>query len=171
MPKIIPLRELKNPSTISKYINENNEPVFVTKNGKSDLVILSSNKYDEITKNNSSFSDIVKEPDIFEDYLNNRDSKKIYSIAEIKQTLAPIFKKHNVYKAILFGSYVKGTADTRSDIDLLVQTKLKGLEFYGLLGDVADALRFKVDLIEERQVKKGSPMAKEIKDTGVTIYG
>ena len=33
MPKIIPIRELKNTATISKYVQESNEPVFVTKNG------------------------------------------------------------------------------------------------------------------------------------------
>lgn len=174
MPKIIPLRELKNASKISEMCHENNEPIFVTKNGVSDLVILTSNKYDSMNANdNDSFkmsANKVSEPGLFE-HMADRDSKKIYSIAELKQALSPIFKKHKVKKAILFGSYVKGTADTRSDVDLVVETDLKGWDFYGLLGDVSSVLRFPVDLIEKRTIKKGSDFEKEIIDTGVTIYG
>lgn len=173
MPKIIPLRELKNASKISEMCNQSGEPIFVTKNGVSDLVIITSEKYDELsgesnyvlTKNN----DKVSEPGLLE-YISDRDSKKLYTIFELKQVLSPIFKKYKVKKAILFGSYVKGTADTRSDIDLVVETSLKGWDFYGLLGDVSDALRFPVDLIEKRTIKKGSDFEKEIKNTGVTIY-
>ena len=174
MPKIIPLRQLKNASQISEMCHENNEPIFVTKNGVSDLVILTSNKYDSMNANdNYSFkipTNKVNEPGLFE-YMADRDSKKPYSIVELKQTLSPIFKKHKVKKAILFGSYVKGTADTRSDVDLVVETDLKGWDFYGLLGDVTKALRFPADLIEKRTIKKGSDFEKEIIDTGVTIYG
>lgn len=174
MPKIIPLRELKNASKISEMCHEKNEPIFVTKNGVSDLVILTSDKYDSLNIGDSYSFEIpenkVSEPSIFE-YIKTRDEKKLYTIAELKQTLSPIFKKHKVKKAILFGSYVKGTADTRSDIDLVVETNLKGWDFYGLLGDVTNALRFPVDLIEKKSIKKGSNLEKEVENTGVTIYG
>lgn len=174
MPKIIPLRELKNASKISEICNKSNEPIFVTKNGVSDLVILTSDKYDELNgESNYSFAktnDKVSEPGLFE-YIADRDNKKLYTIFELKQVLSPIFKKYKVKKAILFGSYVKGTADTRSDIDLVVETNLKGWDFYGLLGDITDVLRFPVDLIEKRAIKKGSDFEKEVETTGVTIYG
>ena len=172
MPKIIPLRELKNASKISEMCHQNNEPIFVTKNGVSDLVIMSSEQYDSLNSN-YSFSnrqDTISEPGLLE-CIKQRDTKPLYSIVELKQTLEPIFKKHKVKKAILFGSYVKGTADTRSDVDLVVETDLKGWDFYGLLGDITGALRFPVDLIEKRTIEKGSDFEKEIKNTGVTIYG
>lgn len=172
MPKIIPLRDLKEASKISKMAHENNEPIFVTKNGVSDLVIMTSDKYDSLNNTNYSFDvspNTVQEPDFFK-YLEDRDSKKIYTLYELKQTLTPIFKKHKVKKAILFGSYVKGTADTRSDIDLVVDTNLSGLKYYGLLGEVTNALRFPVDLIDRKSIKKGSDFEKEIMNTGVTIY-
>ena len=173
MPKIIPLRELKNASKISEMCHQNDEPVFVTKNGVSDLVIMTSEKYDSIGNNNYFFDlpqNTVNEPELFK-YITDRDSKKLYTIYELKQVLSPIFKKYKVKKGILFGSYVKGTADTRSDIDLVVETDLVGWDFYGLLGEVTDALRFPVDLIEKRTIKKGSDFAKEVDNTGVTIYG
>lgn len=164
MPKILPLRELKNASKISSIAHEKDEPIFITKNGKSDLVILTSDAYDKLNLGSES------DPDTLDRYMLNRDSKKLYSIYELKSVLSPIFKKHKVKKAILFGSYVKGTADTRSDIDIVVETNLKGLKFYGLLGEVADALRFPVDLIDRREIKKGSDFEKEIEKTGVTIF-
>lgn len=173
MPKIIPLRELNNASKVSKMAHETNEPIFITKNGISDLVVMTSEKFDMLSSNqNYSFSNnnIVAEPSLFE-YVKDRDSKKLYSIAEIKQTLQPIFEKYKVKKATLFGSYAKGTADTRSDIDLMVETDLKGLKFYGLLGEISDSLRFPVDLLDKREIKKGTDFEKEINSTGVTIYG
>lgn len=100
-----------------------------------------------------------------------RDSKPLYSIAEIKEILTPVFKKHKVKKAILFGSYVTGTADSRSDIDILVETSLKGLAFYGLYGDAEKLMRFPLDLIDKSAVEKGSELEKAIEKTGVTIYG
>ena len=171
MPNIIPLRQLKDASSISNMAHESNEPIFVTKNGKSDLVIMSSENYDNL-KNSYSFekdNNLVKEPDLYQ-YIAQRDAKKIYSIVEIKQTLEPIFEKYNVKKATLFGSYVKGTADTRSDVDIMVETSLKGLAFYSLLGEVCDSMRFPVDLIEKRTIDKGSEFELEINRTGVVIY-
>lgn len=171
MPKIIPLRELKNASNISKMCHENNEPIFVTKNGESDLVIMTSKQYDSISGNyNLNIKDSYVNDNLF-NYVKDRDSKPLYTIAEIKKVLTPIFDKHKVKKAILFGSYVKGTADTRSDIDLVVETNLSGMDFYGLLGEVSDKLRFPVDLIERKEIKKNSKFEKEVKETGVTIYG
>ena len=52
MPRIIPIRELKNTASISKYVNESNEPVFVTKNGYGSMDIMSFDVYErEIAKN------------------------------------------------------------------------------------------------------------------------
>lgn len=168
MPNIIPLRDLKNASKISKLVNESSTPVYVTKNGVSDLVVMTSKAYDQLVNNNVS---MIEDNDEFISYVRQRDNKPLYSIYEIKKTLKPIFDKHKVKKAILFGSYVKGTADTRSDIDLVVDTDLSGLDFYGLLGEVSDKLRFPVDLIAKKEIKKNSKFEKEIKETGVTIYG
>ncbi len=94
----------------------------------------------------------------------------VYSIDEIRRRLTPIFKKHGVRKAVLFGSYAKGQANTRSDIDLLVDSGLSGLAFFGLLNDVAEAFSVPVDLIDKSQVARNSRMSEEIINTGVMIY-
>ena len=41
MPQIIPIRDLKNTSEISAMCHQTDEPIFVTKNGYGDMVIMS----------------------------------------------------------------------------------------------------------------------------------
>lgn len=50
MPKIIPITDLRNTTKISELCHEKNEPVFITKNGYSDLVIMSAEAYEELTE-------------------------------------------------------------------------------------------------------------------------
>ena len=69
----------------------------------------------------------------------------IYTIDDIKAALHPVFVKHSVKKAILFGSYVKGIANKDSDVDLLLDSGLRGLKFVGLIEDVRLALDKEVD--------------------------
>lgn len=73
----------------------------------------------------------------------------IYSVDEIKNVLYPVFVRHNVKKAVLFGSYVKGMADKNSDVDLLLDSRLRGLKFVGLIEDVRSALDKEVDVFDE----------------------
>lgn len=98
-------------------------------------------------------------------------SEQIYTTQQIQTILFPIFRNHNVKKAILFGSYAKGVAEKNSDIDILVDSGLKGLRFFGLLEDVVTGLQKNVDLIDVAQVEAGSEVQKEIEKTGVVIYG
>ena len=41
MPQIVPIRDLKNTAHISALCHESDEPVFITKNGYGDMVIIS----------------------------------------------------------------------------------------------------------------------------------
>ncbi|MDD4102575.1 MAG: type II toxin-antitoxin system Phd/YefM family antitoxin [Kiritimatiellae bacterium] len=47
MPQIIPIRDLKNTAEISKKCRLADAPIFITKNGYSDMVIMSMNRYEE----------------------------------------------------------------------------------------------------------------------------
>ena len=47
MPRIIPIRDLKDTSAISQMCNEVSEPIYVTKNGYGDMVIMSMKVYEE----------------------------------------------------------------------------------------------------------------------------
>ena len=46
MPRIIPIKDLKNTAEISRMCHESDEPVFITKNGYSHLVIMSAEHYE-----------------------------------------------------------------------------------------------------------------------------
>lgn len=96
---------------------------------------------------------------------------RVYTLAELKDTLHPVFERFGVKKAVLFGSYAKGLATPRSDVDLFVDSGLRGLAFFGLLDGVAAVLDVPVDLIDVSQVDKGSAIEREIGQSGVLIYG
>ena len=84
--------------------------------------------------------------------------------------LHPIFTKHNVKKAILFGSYVKGVANSTSDIDLLLDSRLRGLRFVGLVEGIRVALDKEVDVFDVSHIIPHSLISSEIQTSGVTIY-
>ena len=48
MPRILPIRDLKNTTTISQICHEDKEPIFITKNGYGDMVIMSIETYEKI---------------------------------------------------------------------------------------------------------------------------
>ena len=47
MPQIRPIRDLKNTTEISNLCHEVREPIFITKNGYGDMVIMSMRTYEE----------------------------------------------------------------------------------------------------------------------------
>ena len=46
MPQIIPIKELKNIAEISDMCHKSEEPIYVTKNGYGDMVIMSMENYE-----------------------------------------------------------------------------------------------------------------------------
>ena len=61
----------------------------------------------------------------------------------LKKRLRPIFKKHEIEKAILFGSLARNEASRHSDIDLILiqNTNLRFLDRYeGVLASFSQAL-------------------------------
>lgn len=50
MPLIMPIKDLRNTSEISELAHREQEPIFITKNGYGDLVVMSSELYDRFAK-------------------------------------------------------------------------------------------------------------------------
>ena len=69
MPQIIPIRDLKNTSEISEICHRSDEPVFVTKNGYGDMVIMSIETYEKAMYIN----DIYKKLETAERSVTNGD--------------------------------------------------------------------------------------------------
>lgn len=47
MPRIIPIRDLKDTAAISQMCRESKEPIYITKNGYGDMVLMSMEAYEE----------------------------------------------------------------------------------------------------------------------------
>ena len=58
MPEIIPIRDLKNTNAISQRCHETAEPIFVTKNGYGDMVIMSMEIYESTMKQITMYREI-----------------------------------------------------------------------------------------------------------------
>lgn len=52
MPLIMPIKDLRNTTEISNIAHKEQQPIFITKNGYSDLVVMSSELYDKFAKIN-----------------------------------------------------------------------------------------------------------------------
>ena len=95
----------------------------------------------------------------------------VYTFDQIKEALEPIFRRYGVRSAVLFGSYAKGLQTEKSDIDILVDSGLKGLVFFGLLDAIINTLGTEVDLLDVSQIKPNSSIEKEMIKTGIRLYG
>ncbi|MBR4703439.1 MAG: type II toxin-antitoxin system Phd/YefM family antitoxin [Oscillospiraceae bacterium] len=49
MPQILPIKELRDTTAISERCHARREPIFITKNGYGDLVVMSMETYELIT--------------------------------------------------------------------------------------------------------------------------
>ena len=50
MPRILPIKELKNTSEISNMCHNTDEPIYITKNGYGDMVIMSMETFENSMK-------------------------------------------------------------------------------------------------------------------------
>lgn len=116
------------------------------------------------------YVDIPTLMQVFEDYSYPANSTSSITPESLSKELAPIFRRHNVRKAILFGSYAKGLAHPNSDIDILVDSALQGLSFVALIEDIRQILNKDVDLFDISHIDSSSDLMNEIRSTGIVIY-
>lgn len=96
--------------------------------------------------------------------------EQIYSIDDLRSILSPVFARYGVKRAVLFGSYGKKSATEKSDVDLLVDSGLRGLRFIGLSEELRSALQKDVDVFDVSHITPQSRIDREIRNTGVTLY-
>mgnify|MGYP005804963301 FL=1 len=58
MPQIIPIKDLKNTAEISEMCHRTDEPVYITKNGYGDMVIMSMENFERTMKRLKMYEDI-----------------------------------------------------------------------------------------------------------------
>ena len=71
----------------------------------------------------------------------------------------------------LFGSYAKGKATARRDVDLLVAIPIDGMKFFELIELLREKLKKKVDLLDIAQLNNNPTLVHEILKDGIKIYG
>ena len=99
------------------------------------------------------------------------ESHGILSLERIKQICTDIFISYQVDFCYLFGSYAKGTATEKSDVDLLVSTETTGLRFFEMTERLRQSLHKKVDLLDLKQLLHNEDLLHEVLKEGVKIYG
>ena len=82
------------------------------------------------------------------------------NIENIKKRLIKVLIEHEVKKAALFGSIVRGEATKESDVDLLIEFKGRKslLDLVGLKLELQELLRRKVDVVTYKSLH---PLLKE----------
>lgn len=85
MPQIRPITDLRNTNEISDICHAKLEPVFITKNGYGDLVIMSIETYDSMLEN-TQIDNAIAEAEA--EYKNET------SLLDAKEALSSLRRKH-----------------------------------------------------------------------------
>ena len=86
MPRIIPIRDLKKTSELSELCRETNEPVFITKNGYGEMVIMSMDTYEKTMLMNDIYRKVheaeqsVRKGDLEDGFESLRKTRNKYDL-------------------------------------------------------------------------------------------
>lgn len=95
----------------------------------------------------------------------------ILTLEKIKKVCGDVFKDYEVTYCYLFGSYAKGKATEKSDVDLLISTEITGIRFFELVEVLREKLKKKVDVLNQLQIRDNYELVNEILKDGIKIYG
>lgn len=95
----------------------------------------------------------------------------IHTIEDIKSKAVPVAIHYGVDSLSLFGSYARGEADEKSDLDFLIDKgDMKGLLSYcGMLADLEDSFECPVDLVVRNAITD-EDFLREISRDEVLLY-
>lgn len=101
------------------------------------------------------------------------EERGILTLDFIKAKCKEIFDKYDdqIEYCYLFGSYAKGYAQDKSDVDLLISTKITGLKYVGLIGELNTTLHKHIDLLKMTDLKNNMDLISEVMKDGIKIYG
>ena len=99
-------------------------------------------------------------------------------VKRLQLSMAPIFRRNAVSKAVLFGSAVRDTETRKSDIDLMivVETDKRFFDRYDAFDEISEILKgTSVDLLiytpQELESISHRPFIRKILAEGKIIYG
>ena len=126
--------------------------------------------YEETDTINDTFNDLLSK-------LNEMGildgSNYISNVRYIKYVCRTLFKEKypEIECAYLFGSYARGEATGKSDIDILIVCLPLGIKLYGIATELEEQLHKKIDLHTHRQLLKNETLLTEILKESIKIYG
>jgi prevent-host-death family protein len=86
MPKIIPIKDLKNTAEVSELCHTTDEPVYITKNGYGDMVIMSI----------ETFEDTASRLKMYQDLLISEQQIKKGEVKDAKESLSTVREKYGL---------------------------------------------------------------------------
>jgi predicted nucleotidyltransferase len=97
----------------------------------------------------------------------------ILTIDEIKEKIKPVAKQYGVSRVSLFGSYARGEATAKSDVDLCIdEGNIRTLfQLSGFCADVENTLKKKVDVICETSLGDDAFFKENVEKNLDVIYG
>jgi prevent-host-death family protein len=86
MPKIIPIKDLKNTAEVSEMCHTTDEPIYITKNGYGDMVIMSI----------ETFEDTASRLKMYQDLLISEQQIKKGKVKDAKESLSTVREKYGL---------------------------------------------------------------------------
>lgn len=119
---------------------------------------------------NATENSLEKILDAAKKILSEEKGDKVYSIEEIKSKAIPIAKKYGVKKLSLFGSYARGEANSKSDLDFIYDdiNSKEIFAYFGFIQDLEDEFKCHIDLVSDDISDKA--FLSEIKNDEVILY-
>ena len=98
-------------------------------------------------------------------------TRYVYDLLEIKEIVTPIAQSHGVDRVYLFGSYARGEAIWKSDIDLRIDSgEIRTLfDLGGFYEELRESLRKPIGIVTSDAMS--DEFYNGIKDEEVVIYG
>ena len=86
MPQIIPIKDLKNTSEISDMCHKTKEPIYVTKNGYGDMVIMSM----------ETFEGVSATLNMYQSLMNSEQQIKEGKVHDARESLKSVRAKYDL---------------------------------------------------------------------------
>ena len=98
-------------------------------------------------------------------------SERVLSLKEIEDCVNILLVKYHAESALLFGSYARGQANEKSDIDLVVigGPEFHATDIFALAEDFQKLLNKEVDVYEIRELNTGTAFYENVMQDGVKI--
>lgn len=152
----------------AKYDKANTKSVLLKFNTTNDADILTM--LDEVDNRQGYIKGLIRN-DI-------KGSEDVLSVDSIRRLIQPVVKRYGISRVFLFGSYARGEATPRSDIDLIIEDcSFEGVfDYIKLKEALSKALGKSVDVVERRAVEEntsrsGRRLRSHIERDQVLIYG